>query len=343
MKKSILLFVALLFLFPLVGTTFAGIPGATDKVLGASLLVPFFEVGVDKSTNPQDTLLVVVNTRDTTSTLHYHVWDMDGNATDLSGNPALTSLQTWSIAMGDIIATASTAAKAQLTDGTTGFYRGFVTIDLVTASTTLDPTNSSFPFEDANALQGYIYYVRLLQGSSNGLDMIPLEYVPGTLDSYLRDFYQNTDRREEIDGDARLCARALIDGGGPCSAHLEIDSMDFRVFLDPAISGGSRLIIFTWDPDETEGPSIYCDTNPCDSSYTYRRYDEAGNVKENTAIRLDHVVNIFNVSGTENGWVTIEKIANPNNVQIYGFSFNSASSSSASTNWDAIFPAYIIP
>ncbi len=59
MKKAILLFVAFLFLFPLVGTTFAGIPGATDKVRAASLIVPFFEVGVVPATNPQDTIMLV--------------------------------------------------------------------------------------------------------------------------------------------------------------------------------------------------------------------------------------------------------------------------------------------
>jgi len=341
MKKSILLFVALLFLFPLTGTTFAGIPGATDKVLGASLLVPFFEVAVNKETNPQDTLLVVFNTRPSTSTLHYHVWDMDGNPTDIFGNPALTASQSWSIGMGDIIATASAAAKAQLIDGTTGFYHGFVTIDLVTASTTLDPTNSAFPFEDSNVLEGVIYYVRLSQGSANGLDMIPLEYISASIDSYFYDFYQNSDRREEIDSDARLCAQTTIEGG-TCSNNPEIDRMDFRVFLTPAISGGSRLIIFTWDADEIGGPSKYCDTNTCSSHYSYKRYDEAGIEKENTTIRLDHVVNIFDVSGTENGWVSISDMA-ARDFQVFGFAFNSASSSSASTNWDAIFPAYIIP
>ena len=340
MKKSILLFAAFLFLFPLVGTTFAGIPGATDKVRGASLLVPFFEVGIAPATNPQDTLLVVVNTRAQSSAIHYHVWDIDGNATNLHGDVTMGPKETWSASMGDLISMASSADKDQLIDG--AFYHGFVTIDLVTSTTPLDPTNSSFPFENVNCLEGFIYYVRLLQGSSNGLDMIPLEYVSSSLDSYLKDFYQNSDRREEIDADARACAQTLIEGG-TCSNNAEIDRMDFRVFLDPAMSGGSRIIIFTWDPAYTEGPSKWCDTHSCDSTYTYRRYDEAGNEVYNTTVRLDHVFNVIDVSGIENGWVSIWNIAAPWAFQIYGFSFNSATSASMSTNWDAIFPSYIIP
>ena len=98
-----------------------------------------------------------------------------------------------------------------------------------------------------------------------------------------------------------------------------------------------------WDAAITEGVSIYCDTNPCASAYTYLRYDEAGNEEEDTTIRLDHVVNVIDVSGTENGWVSIWNIPAPSWFNVYGFSFNSASSGSMSTNWDAIFPAYIIP
>ena len=348
MKKSILFLSVVLFLLPLAGTTFAGIPGATDKVTGASLLVPFFEVGIDKGQNPQDTLLTVVNTSSASSTIHYHVWDIDGNATDLFGNAELIALETWGVAMGDIIATASTETKNQLAAGTSGFYRGFVTIDLVSYSTRRDPTNSSFPFENSNCLEGFIYYVRLLQGSANGIDMIPLEYLSSSLDEYLSGFYRHVGGngggdREAITCDARLCAQTIIEGG-ICEGNWEIDRMDFRVFLDPAISGGSRIIIFMWDPDETESVSIYCDTTIlCDSEYIYRRYDEAGNVEQDTTIRLDHMVNAIDVSGTENGWVSIWNIANPTYFQVYGFSFNSASSSSISTNWDAIFPAYIIP
>ncbi len=340
MKRSMLFLVAVLFLFSLANTTFAGVPGATDKVRGASLLVPFFEVGIS---NAQDTLLVVFNTAATTSTIHYHVWDIDGNATDLYGNTALTDTQSWVASMASIIATASAATKNQLTDGTGSFYRGFVTIDLVSGTTTLDPTNGSFPFANSNVLEGVIYYVRLLDGKASGLDMVPLQYFASTQSTYLNDFYQNSDDREEIDNDARKCAETKTVSGAACAHDDQTDRMDFRVFIDPASNAATRLIIFAWDPDETEGVSKYCDANACSSNYPYKRYDEAGVELENTTTRLDHVVNVIDISGTKNGWVSISEIAAPTDFQLYGFAFNSASSTSASTNFEVTFPAYIIP
>jgi hypothetical protein len=185
MKKSILLFAAFLFLFPLVDTTFAGIPGATDKVRVASLIVPFFEAGVAPATNPQDTILVVTSTSALTRIIHYHVWNIDGEASLLNANITLDPRETWSATMGDLISSASATTKTLLTDGTSGFYRGFVTIDIVTAATSLDPTEGGYPFRNANFLEGYIYYARILQGSVTGLDMIPIEYVGSTPNVYL--------------------------------------------------------------------------------------------------------------------------------------------------------------
>jgi hypothetical protein len=279
MKKSILSLVAVLFLFSLAGTTFAGIPGATDKVRAASLIVPFFEVGINKQ---QDTLLAVFNTSTSTATLHYHVWDIDGNATDIFDNPALTALQSWSISMKTLIATASTATKNQLTDGTTGFYRGFVTIDLVTGSTTLAPTEPYFPFADFNVLEGVIYYVRLADGKASGLDMIPLEYFSSTTDSVFVNFYRNSDGREAIDNNARKCAETKTVSGGLCINDPQTDRMDFRVFKASDISGATRLIIFAWWPDNPGGLSTYCDVpgNSCSSNYPYKRYESWCRVRE---------------------------------------------------------------
>ena len=67
----------------------AGIPGATDKVSAGTLLVPFFEVGVDSATHPHDTLLVFW-TVNGSAIAHYQVWDIDGNPLALSGNVSLT-------------------------------------------------------------------------------------------------------------------------------------------------------------------------------------------------------------------------------------------------------------
>ncbi len=344
MKKSILLFAAILFLFPLVGTTFAGIPGATDKVGAASLIVPFFEAGVDPATNPQDTILVVTSTSAATRIIHYHVWNIDGEASLVNGNITLDPRETWSTTLGNLIASASTTTKTLLTDGTSGFYRGFVTIDIVTASTSLNPTESGYPFSNVNLLEGYIYYARILQGSVTGLNMIPIEYVGSSVNALLRDLYQSGDGREEIDSDARECAETIIDGG-TCVQHDNINYLDSRVYLDPAFNAASRIIIFTWDPGKTEGPSVYCDGSAsCDSTYTYTRRDEDGVARETKQIRLDHAVNVMAVSGTRNGWVRIDDIpSGVQNFQVFAFSFNSATSASISTNYDAIFESYIIP
>ena len=337
MKKITLLAITFLFLFSITNTAFsAGIPGATNKSWSATLIVPFFEVGINQTEDPLDTLLVVTSILG--KIIHYHVWDIDGNATELMGNVDLGLLGTWPASMRELIDGASPTTKSALTQD--GYYRGFVTIDVVTETTTMYPTESSYPFGSSNDLQGYIYYVRLNQGSANGIDMIPIEYVGSSVNLNLRDFYQ-TDGREEIDGYARKCIRNLPQGA-TCdfvfgSVHVGIDS---RVFLNPALSATSRIILFTWIPQLIGGPSIYCETAGCATSYAYWRMNEAGTPLVTTTISLDHVVNVIDVSGEENGWVEIGNV--PGEFQIFAFSFNSASSSTISTNWDAIFESYLI-
>ncbi len=339
MKKVIFL-ISLLVIMSFSAVVFA-VPGVTDRVPAASLLVPFFEVGIDSGTNPHDTLLVVTNGWPGTYTIHYHVWDIDGVATDIQGNITLGGKDTWAISMRDLIAVASSSDRAQITDG--DFYRGFVTIDHVTSATTKNPIETGYPFGNNNYFEGFIYYVRLLEGSSNGLPMVPIEAVGSGVNNLLQDFYQG-DNREEIDSDARACADQLTKGLA-CSGdanHL-MYYIDSRVYLDPSLNGESRVIIFTWAPGMLYGgPSVFCDANPCDSSYSYYRFDEDGNLEEGTLIRLDHVVNVIEVSGNENGWVSVEDIPSGLiDMQVYGFSINSAQPGSISANWDAIFESYI--
>src|ERR671914_2855324 len=127
------------------------IAGATDRVPVPSLLVPFFETGINSTTHPHDTLLVVTNVLDAGQTIHFHFWDIDGNATGLQGNVVLTARDTWSVALRDLLIPASAPIKAQLTEGE--FYRGFLTIDLVTAPTALHPLQGAFPFANTAALE----------------------------------------------------------------------------------------------------------------------------------------------------------------------------------------------
>lgn len=316
-----------------------GTGGTTNKAHAASLIVPFFEVGINSAKEPLDTLLVVTSMLG--KRFHLHVWDIDGNPTTLVRNVNLSTWETWSGSMRDLIESASTTTRSALTQGK--YYRGFVTIDVVSESTSLNPTESSYPFDDDNDLIGFIYYVRLSEGSSNGIDMIPLEYVGSSVNTYLKDPYQTGDGREEIDGRARQCLQNLSMGQGCTSTSVEdaVVGIDSRVYLAPSLNGESRIIVFTWIPGTTEGPSVYCESQSCATSYAYWRLNESGTPVETTTTTLDHVVNVINVSGEENGWVQIGNV--PNMFQIFAFSFNSANPSDASKNWDAIFESYLYP
>jgi hypothetical protein len=365
MKRTMCHMVFLLTFFA-TGLSFAGIPGTPDKTPAGTLIVPFFEVGINTTENPIDTLLTVTNITGSVPPtavpsderrIHYHVWDISGNAMALYGNEVLDAAETWSVSMRTLIEGASAAVKTALTDD--GFYRGFVTIDVVTAETTQNPTENGYPFDtsyEANCLEGFIYYVRLAQGSSNSLDMIPINLVGDQLDGYLYNFYGpgSGDERENITSSARSCAEDLVYAGGAaplvaaapsgCIGLSDIWQVDSRVFLSPALNAKTRIILFLWDPRYLGGPSIYCDTHPCDSTYSYMQFNEAGTTLLDTMIRLDKVVNVIDVAGTSNGWVSIRLIADPEQGrQVYAFSVTKASPSSASVNWDAILESFIIP
>lgn len=326
----------------------AAVPGATDRTPAASLLVPFFETGINSGTHPHDTLMVVTNWRTDNRTFHYHVWDVDGNPTGLNGNITLGPLGSWSVAMRDLLNTSTPAVRTQVTEGP--FYRGFVTIDTVTAATALAPTEAGFPFSDANVLEGFIYYTRLSQGSANGLAMVALEALPNTANSFLRGFYRTSgDNREEIDPTGRRCARQLSLGGS-CASGLDgaLARIHLRIFRSAPLSGASRAVVFTWIPGIAGGPSVWCDVpaNGCSSSYIFRQYDEAGAIVQNATIRLNSVVNVIeNVSlqGNQSGWISIFNVPNILlDLQVYGFTFNTANpSGNPNLTWDAIFEAYI--
>jgi hypothetical protein len=346
--KKIMFTLGFLVVFLISGVAFAGIPGAMDKTPAATLIIPFFEVGINAATHPEDTFSIVYNRATTESKVHYHVWDKNGNATDLYGEQTLSGNETWAASMRGLITGSTAAVRTALDDGG-NYYRGFVTIDLVTADTTKNPTESGYPFAvgaSSNVLEGFIYYVRLAQGSSNSMPMLPINWVPGTTKVALTDMYQNSDEREEFDATARACAADLASSGaGTCPNVLEIARVDSRVYLDQTYSAATRIIVFTWDPAVVGGPSLYCDTHACESDYDYKQYDKSGNLVTDTTVRLPNVVNVLSVSGTTNGLVSIQKIADkPHQFQLYAFSITNASpSSGASANWDAILPSYIEP
>ncbi len=348
MKKLTCLTIFLLGFF-VAGISFAGIPGTPDKTPAATLIVPFFEVGINSAQDPIDTLLTVSNVMTSQRWIHYHVWDINGEAVDLYDDENIHGSETWSVSMRTLIESSTSAVRTALTDG--DFYRGFVTIDVVTVQTVKNPTESGYPFATGitnNCLEGFIYYVRLSQGSSNSIDMIPLNWVGLAVDPLLYTFYgsSSADEQEEIDASARACAELLASGGtGPCALDNVISKVDSRVFLNSALNAKTRIILFAWDPNYSGGPSAYCDTHSCDSTYTYLQFDEGGNTVVNDTIRLGKVVNIIDVAGTTNGWVSIRDIPDPEtNRQVYAFSITNAKpSSGTSANWDAILESFIVP
>jgi hypothetical protein len=318
------------------------IAGATDHKPAASLLVPFFEVAIDPAVQSENTLLVVTNAYPAACTIHYHVWNVKG-VPAFSGNVSLPSLGTVSFSLYDSIAAQSAGTKTLLTTGS--FYRGFVTIDVVTSPTSLPPTAAAYPFSANNLLEGFIYYTRLAAGSANGLAMVPIEAVPTTIHGNLHGFYSGADFREEIDVDARACA----DGASPCEdANHTVSRIHTRVFGSTAINGKTRIVVFTWSPGSGKaGPSDYCATpgSGCTTVYPFKLYDEAGNLLANTSIGLPNVVNVLTLTPPVAGFASIWDVPSiNNNMQVFAFSFNSAfPTSDPKLSWDAIFEGTIVP
>jgi hypothetical protein len=329
----------------------SGAAGVTDQVRAATLLVPFFEVGIDSAANPDDTLLVVTNRSAGPQTVHYEVWDVDGESTGLFDNVFIPAGASESISMRTLINDGDAGDRAALAIG--AFYRGFVTFDAVTGNTLDTPLDASYPFSSFNTLTGWTYYTKLANGSANGLPMVHLEHVGSEIDSRLRDFYQDgVDNREEMDADSRRCASARTraqDGVVNCASVDEetLTEIHYRVFLGGPLNGRSRVILFAWSNGEPFGPSIRCDTMSCDSEYPVYLYNESGDVYDTGVLRFDHVVNVIELDsdpGAVPGFLAIQGLPDVlDDTQIYGFSFNSARPGSAALNWDAIFEATIIP
>lgn len=321
------------------------VAGAPDRVPAATLLVPYFETGRDVNVNPDDTLLVVANYSTGSVRFHWHYWTVDGVATSLQGNVLLAGAATWSRASRDLIAAGPAAARTSLTVGS--FYRGFVTIDVVTADTGLNPRQAGYPFGSSNVLEGYIYYTRLSEGSANGLNMLAIEAVPATINGLQRGFYVGSDNREEIDVDSRACAGQLSRGVA-CTGDGDgiVSRTHFRTFGSAPLNGRSRLVIFAWTLNRTKGPSQICAAlGSCDVTYQYRRYNEAGVIEVSNTQRLDHVVNTLEVTDNVSGYSSFWDIPTiGNDTQFYAFSFNSANpTANPALTWDAIFEASINP
>ncbi len=338
---------AVLCLVPLTSPRAArAVMGIPDRVPGASLLVPYFEVGVDPGLLPNDTLLTVNNHEISGSRkLHVHVWDIDGNPV-FSINTDLVALATYSRSMRDLLnATATAGQRAFLTVG--AYYKGFVTIDCVAVATTLDPRAALYPFQNGNVLTGKIYYTRLSQGSAKGLPMVALE--AGTAVSpFLTGFYQVGDSRERIDMRARRCMDQYSRGVTCAGNSSLISRLFFRVFAaGGALNGRSDLVVFTWAPIVgLGGPSAYCATHNCAQDYVYKRRDESGATVVDGTVRLDHVVNVLPIDSppVSGEAVIFDVFSVGNSLQFFHFSINQANPvGHPELTFDAIFEGDFVP
>ncbi len=335
-----------------IGAPAFGVWGVDDQVPAASLLGPFFEVGVDVGQNPHDTLPIVYNRGGGgPAILHYEVRTIDG-VRAFWGHTTVAPFASWNGSMRDLIAGASPGARALLLDG--DFYRGFMTIDLVDAESDASPLDAAlFPFRDENELLGYTYYLRLAEGSANGLPMVPLEATTDIAPARLSGFYSESDSREPIDVQARTCAAFLVAGGtfAGCDNINDRDvAIRARVFQSSAVGGRTRIVVFAWDTSRpTEGgPSAICAQagTSCATSYSYARFSGDGTTAESGALQLPHVVTVIEPSGPQtSGEFAIFGIQDPgDSLQVYAFVFNAAQpAGNPNINWDAIFAASVQP
>lgn len=329
--KKIWSAVTLLLFMALSYGTAGAVYGIPDQIPSATLIVPLMEKGISTS---HATNTVVVNTCSPV-TVHYEVWDIDGNLTDIFGNVTITG--SWVSDFGSFLASATPAQRTQLTDGS--FYHGFMTIDVVSAPTNLSPLSPFYPFSSANCLTGFTYYVRLLEGSANGIPMVHIEGgVSSGLSSNVRGFYQSGDDREEIDNHARVYAQRATAGLSIIDdPNGVLDHIINRVFL--AGNGESRIMIWAWGSPRW-GNNV--SPSAVGGVFPYWHFDEAGNLILNTTVSLPHIVNIFNVPGDQNGDVWISNL--PEDFNVFAFTFNSAFYTlNPALTWDVMFESTIIP
>jgi len=312
--------------------------GVPDVVQAGTLIVPLMEKGISSGHN---TLTVVTSFCAGDRVIHWQLWDIDGNAmTGLSGNVTLSGDEAWVSDFGTILAGASGPQLTQLTDGS--FYHGFMTIDAVTASTALLPTNPAYPLSPDNCLTGQIYYVRLLEGAANGIPMVHIEGGVNTSLSGLglaTGFYRSGDDREEIDADGRHYA--YTSSNGLPSAIDPNDKLDFilsRVYVQG--NGESRIVIWAWSP-AFEGVTAAPSDVAGFATFPFVIRNEAGTLTTNTTVTLPHVVNVINVPGDANGIAWVINVTP--NFEVYAFSFNSANNvANPALTWEAMFESTII-
>jgi hypothetical protein len=331
--------------------------GIPDDVPGATLLFPFFKVNPDRTANSTlDTLLVVTNAYNSGVTVHFTIWTVESvHAYDFS--VTLTKHDVFACTLYDIlvsddgcetegVAPAPDAAAASLETTINGrtLLAGYVTADLVSAATSLDPIddNDVYPFLYYNILIGHEYVVDLPAGSAGGFNAVSIEAVDpdaghptglnhlGVNDGFYVDdgaLGGVGDFLERIDGNTGVLVQTgdTADGDGD-----DDDTYDLivRYFTSEALAIQTEL----WVWKETDADS-------------YRPvlavYDEEENVHSIPQPFPDEV-NFVNVADiitphVPGGWF---RIPMPEWEQSVAHSVQLAHDEDAQLRWDAIFPAH---
>jgi hypothetical protein len=211
-----------------------------------------------------------------------------------------------------------------------------MTFDVVTAPTFLRPIDPAYPFRSVNVLEGFIYYTRLTQGSSNGISMLPIESTPVGTHFFLQGFYQNSDDREEIDADARYSAELMTRGLAPAAnPNVALSRVHSRLYQVAANNAYSRVVIFTF-------PAGYACSNCGPGTVPIKWYCEDGSLALDTTFPLTTFVTIITTVGGCTGTLSLWNI--PPDWETYAFSMNSASPGfNPALTWDAIFESFIVP
>ncbi|MGE0683974.1 MAG: hypothetical protein AB7P69_24100 [Candidatus Binatia bacterium] len=370
MKKGLAALVAACFLF-IGGGQAQAVVGIPDDVPANTLLYPFFKVNPSRTASQaQDTLLVATNTDNTFSSVwvHFVVWSVTSQHV-YDFNVKLTANDVFSCSLYDLILGPGCANESQdilpapssvavrLT--VDGQLRGYVTADVVTAPTSLLPTQSSYPRATYNILIGHEYIVDLPAGSATGINAVSIEYVGpsfghpavgfgqvdlGGANDTRTGFFSTvesdgfTDGLERIDGREGDLAQT---GTADTTAWWEI--IRYFTVSVPGLEVDTEL----WLWKDANHPGLFVNLAV---------YDEEENV-HSVSIDLPFEVNFRDVRdlitpGAPGGWFRIPFAAEPepidddldaaddNNIQSVAYSLQLGNDASAVLRWDAIFPAH---
>jgi hypothetical protein len=372
MKKGLAALAAACFLF--VGTGKAqAVVGIPDDVPGNSLLFPFFKVNPNRPIGGAlDTVFVLTNTSNVDDLLvHISLWSVRSEHV-YDFNVTLTHHDVFSCSLYDIlfneagplpddtggcssegVAQAPPIAAERL-EVSANLLAGYITADVVTASTSLLPQNPAYPFAPYNVLIGHEYVVDLPNGSATGLNAVSIENTAPTIGHPVcpvalcpfTDGFYSTDVDDTLERFSGVSGDAAQTGTDPSPLTFDTDELDMivRYFTASALEG--RTEIWLWkecnssdDRDlESDGDDTECGIS---SELNVSVWDEDENVFSITFDFPDEVnfvdIRPYVNANDSGGWLRLP--VDPE-VQATAYALQFANSSDATLRWDAVFPAH---